>query len=221
MRIALAGLFMAAVVSTPVHALGDLTAFYNIQQECAQAGAVSFGAGGRWAACEVTRGRWASTLDFIDMYQAQYCLGGGDGKCERQALTLFGNRAYTPLAKVLIQRIDPAGTIYDDPVVVANEYGHILTLSAHLPDGSTDSKYYVWRTDHWLPIDASAWQADLAKRLPEGVAAQKIGPPDVNTMSAQAVLVRSGDSAGVADIELGMAKDRFALKRLSLAPAAR
>lgn len=34
-RVALAGLFMGAVVSTPVYARGDLTAFADVRPECA------------------------------------------------------------------------------------------------------------------------------------------------------------------------------------------
>lgn len=221
MRSVFAGLFMAAVVATPAYALGDLTAFSDLQQECAQAGGVSFGEGGRWANCQVTRGRWVSTIDFIDMYQAQYCLGGGEGKCQNQALTLYGNRAYTPIARVQVQRIDPAGTVYDDPLVIANEFGYILTVAAHLPDGSSDKSYYRWHTDHWTPIDARAWQVDLAKRLPEGVTAKRIDWPNADGMSVRASLSRSGEAAGVAEIELGVANERFALKKVSFAPVDR
>src|SRR5512133_776147 len=107
MRIAFAGLLIAAVVSSPVHAGGNVTKFEGVQEHCVQVGKIKFGAKARWANCSVTRGRWVATLDFIDMYQAQYCLGKVAGVCEQRAQVLFGNRAYTPKAKMMLQRIDP------------------------------------------------------------------------------------------------------------------
>ena len=225
MRCTVAGLLLALLVSTPVHAIGNMTALSVVQEDCAQVGDISFGENRRWADCQVTRGRWVATIDLIDMYQAQYCLGNGQATCNQRALLVFGNRAYTPNAQLLVQRIDPEGTRYDDPLVVTNEYGRILTISAHLPDGSTSGNYYFWQAGQWLPIDTQAWLKDLAKRLPAGVRARKEILPDVDTMSASVRLYRKGDedccaSAGVANVELGLAKRRFSLRKLNVSKTA-
>lgn len=220
MRIAFAGLLIAAAVSSPVHAGGNVTKFEGVQEHCAQAGKIKFGANAKWSDCRVTRGRWVATLDFIDMYQAQYCLGKSAGGCDRRALTLFGNRAYTPKAKVMLQRVDPAGTEYDDPLVIQTKYGDILTLSARLPDGNQSKSYYRWQSGRWKPVEARGWLRDLARQLPKGevIKAQAVWP-DVDSMSAQAKLYRTGGSAAsdqVAKVELSVAKDRFTVKKVTL-----
>lgn len=223
MRSVFAGLFLAMLVSMPVHAVGDLTALSMVQETCAQVGDISFGEQGRWADCRITRGRWVATIDLTDLYQAQYCLGGADGKCEQRALLIFGNRAYTPVARLLVQRIDSGASVYDDPVVVKNSLGRFMTLSAHLPDGASSSTHYQWQDGRWLPIDTKAWQRDLARQLPAGITARQGGVIDFDTdpMSAQARLYREGDadccpSAGVARMELGLASLRFGLKTLRI-----
>jgi hypothetical protein len=140
-----------------------------------------------------------ATLDFIDMYQAQYCLGKGAGECDQQAFTLFGNRAYTPNAKVMLQRIDPGATKYDDPVVIQTKYGDILALAAHLPDGSESKRYYRWQSGQWKPVKARGWLRDLAKHLPKGEVINAVaGWPNFDSMSAQATLYRAG-GAGTSD----------------------
>ena len=53
--------------------------FDGVQVQCVQIEGLQFGAGKRWPECSVTKGRWFATLDFQDMYQAQYCLGKGGG----------------------------------------------------------------------------------------------------------------------------------------------
>lgn len=164
MRFAFAALLFAIVVSLPAHARDDVTKFEGVQMHCVQAGKIKFGAKASWSDCSVTRGRWVATLDFIDMYQAQYCLGKVAGECDQRAFTLFGNRAYTPNAKVMVQRIDPAGTEYDDPLVVQTKYGDILTVSAHLPDGRKSESYYRWQSGHWKRVKAGAWLHELSKQ---------------------------------------------------------
>lgn len=215
-------LFAAFVFSGQVYAIGDMTALLDVQEECSQVGEISFGPGQRWANCQVTRGRWVSTIDLVDMYQAQYCLGSHPDNCERRALLLFGNRAYTPMAKLMLQRLDPAGTEYDDPLVIKNEYGRILTVSVRLPDGSRNKQYYLWQAGGWVPIDSQAWLNDLAKRLPAGSTADQVGLPEVDTMSAQATFFRPTRAAccankGVATIELGLRQGRFWLKKIVIA----
>lgn len=221
MRIAFAFLLLAAVVSSPAHARGDITKFEGVQEHCVQVGKIRFGANTKWPDCSVTKGRWFATLDFIDMYQAQYCLGKGDGECDRRALLVFGNRAYTPNAKVILQRIDPGAAKYDDPLLVQTKYGDILTLSASFPDGSVSKSYYRWRSGRWIEVEGRGWLRDLTKQLPKGetIKAQEVWP-DADAMSAQATLYGAGGSGAtdrVAKVELGIANDRFIVKKVALA----
>lgn len=223
MRIALAVSLLSAVVSLPVHAGSKMIKFEGVQENCVQAGKVKFGAGTKWSDCRVTRGRWVVTLDFIDMYQAQYCLGKSAGECDRRAFTLFGNRAYTPKAKVMLQRIDPAGTEYDDPLVIQTKYGDIMTLSARLPDGSHSKSYYRWQSGHWKSVEARGWLRELSRQLPKGETIKTEVWPDVDSMSAQAKLSRSGGADArdqVARIELGVVNDKFTVKKVTLAQTA-
>ena len=224
MRSAFAALFIAMLASTPVRATGDLAAMSVVQEDCAHVGDIAFGDQQRWAACRVTRGRWVATIDLVDLYQAQYCLGGAEGACEQRALMVFGNRAYTPVARLLVQRMDSGDSQYDDPQVVKNSLGRFMTLSAHLPDGASSSSHFLWQAGQWLPVDSDAWLGELAGKLPAGVTARQVGALDFNTdpVSAQAKLYRPGDadccpSAGVARVELGLASQRFSLKTVSIA----
>ena len=223
MRIALAAMLLAAVVASPAYAGGDVTKFDGVQEHCVQVGNIKFGAKARWSDCSVTRGRWVATLDYIDMYQAQYCLGKGNGECDKRALVLFGNRAYTPNARLILQRIDPGAAEYDDPQLVQTKYGDILTLSARFPDGSVSKSYYRWKSGSWKPVESRGWLRDLSRQLPKGEAIKAEVWPDADSMSAQATLHRDGGSGAgdrLADIELGIANDRFTLKKVTLAQKA-
>jgi hypothetical protein len=219
----LISLILTAIFSTPVYAGDDTAELSTIQYECAQVGDVSFGAGQAWSDCHVTKGRWVATIGLTDMYQAQYCLGNGKDACDQRALVLFGNRAYTPKAKLLVQRIDPSSTAYDDPIVILNEYGRILVIAAHYLDGGISNNYYLWQTDKWTLIDTKKWLDELSRQLPNGVSARKGGLPDVDTMSAQISLYRNTDgdccpSAGIANVQLGLFadKERLFLKSVTL-----
>jgi len=220
MRIAFVSLLLAAVVSSPVYARGDVTKFEGVQERCVQVGKIKFGANAKWSDCSVTKGRWFATLDILDLYQVQYCLGKGDGVCDQRAFLVFANRAYTPNAKVILQRFDPGAAEYDDPLVVQTKYGDILTLSARFPDASASKSYYRWHAGRWIPIDARAWLRDLAKQLPKGQTIKAGAWPDADSMSAQATLQSAGGSGAsdkVAEVELAIINDRFIVKKVTLA----
>ncbi len=104
--------------------------FEGVQYECRQVGGISFGANGRWADCHVTRGRWVATIDFLDIYQAQYCLGNTPESCEQTAQVIFANRAYTPDATVLLTRLDEAGTSYIDPLIVNSDNDSVMSMTS-------------------------------------------------------------------------------------------
>jgi len=219
MRIVLAVLLLGAVVSSPVHARGDVVKFEGVQERCVQVGKIKFGPNAKWADCSVSKGRWFATFDRIDFFQAQYCLGKGDGTCDQRAFLIFANRAYTPDAKVILQRFDPGAAEYEDPLVVQTRYGDLLAITARLPDGKANKSYYLWRSGGWKPVDARAWLRDLARQLPKGETVQSEAWPEIGSMSAQVQIAGAGGSGTdgkLAVVELGLAKDSFIVKKVTL-----
>ncbi|MEI7535910.1 MAG: hypothetical protein WCJ76_01795 [Comamonadaceae bacterium] len=209
------------VVSTAAQARDSDIKFDGVQENCVKAGNIKFGAASRWSECTVTKGRWFATLDFMDMYQAQYCLGKGGGECEQRALLVFSNRAYTPLAKLMLTRIDSGQAQYEDPLLVQTKFGNILTLRANLPDGSSSMSYYRWQKGRWMPLEARSWLADLSRQLPKGAKIKGTNWPDADSMSAQVALGNtSGDAANgkLAEVRLALVKDRFTIEKLTLVP---
>lgn len=214
-------LLLMAALSPSVHAADEVTGFDGVQVECAQVGGITFGPGGRWPSCHVTRGRWVGTIDFIDLYQAQYCLGKTGESCDQRAQVIFGNRAYTPEAKALLVRIDPGATAYDDPLIVISGDERVMSLSAHDPAGALSKSYYLWRSDHWMPMDAQGWQHGLAGKLPVGASVRQAAWPDLETMSARVNLFRENDAdccptGGLANVELGLVKETFAIRQVKV-----
>lgn len=214
-RIAFTSLLLAtAVISSPVHARSDVTKFEGVQEHCAQVGDIKFGAKARWSNCSVVKGRWFATFDIQDMFQVQYCLGKAEGVCDQKAFLVFANRAYTPKAKLILQRIDPGAAEYDDPLLVQTKYGDILTLSARFPDGSLSKSYYRWQSARWIPVDARGWLRELSKQLPKGVSANGNVWPDADTMSVRVPV--TGPGRAVAEVELAIAKEKFVVKKVQL-----
>lgn len=217
-------LLLTLLVLPPAYAAGDVTKFEGVQQECAQVGEITFGPGGRWAQCRVTRGRWLATMDFLDLYQAQYCLGKNAETCDQRALVIFGNRAYTPEAKALLIRIDDGQVEYADPLVVISGNESVMGLSVRKPGGELTKNYYLWRADQWVAMDAQGWLQDLTARLPSGMSVRQTAWPDLETMTAQVRLFRADDldccpSGGLASVELGVAQTMFMIKQVKVGPA--
>ena len=204
----------------------QIVPFEGVQHECRQVEGISFGANGHWANCHVTRGRWVATIDFLDIYQAQYCLGNTPERCEQRAQVIFANRAYTPDATVLLVRIDEAGTNYVDPLVVNSDNDSVMGITSHNAAGLAATQYFVWRADHWAPLDAKHWQDDLQDRLQakwqtdlkadlkvsllKSTSAREVSAvPDLETMSAKVQLYNTEDadccpSGGVATVLFGL-----------------
>ena len=187
MRIAITSLLLAMAAATPAYALDDLTAFPLLQEECAQMGDITFGDHGRWATCRVVKGRWFATIDFTDFYQAQYCLGKDGEQCEQMAQLVFANRAYTPVGQRMVQRIDPAGTQYHDPVIFVGDYGRILVLSGDAPGNAVSRSYYRWESSRWLPLEAQKWLTELPYQLSDASAMGKPAATDGAAVQAPAL----------------------------------
>lgn len=158
-------LLLLAVLSPAAHAKGNQVEFSQVQKECVRVGPITYGPGGRWASCRVTRGRWVATMDFMDLYQAQYCLGKKE-KCDQRALVIFSNRAYKPSAKALLVRVDSGDTEYDDPVVVSGPKGRFMVVTAHSPTGADAKSYYRWHNEQWVPV-AGIVAKELAAHFPD------------------------------------------------------
>lgn len=138
-------------------------AFDRIQSVCAKTGRLT-AAALAGSACRVTKGRWFSTIGLQDFYQAQYCLHdpAEPATCRQRALLLFVNRAYTPEARLTLERLDAAGTEYEDPQVFATPSGYLLALSATAaPGGAPQTRYYRWQNEAWTPIDPASGEAAL------------------------------------------------------------
>jgi hypothetical protein len=64
---------------------------------------------------------------------------------------------------------------------------------------------------------------DLSKQLPKWQSIKAGAWPDADSMSAQATLYSTGGSGAsdkVAEVELGLANDRFIVKKVTLVPKA-
>lgn len=213
-------LVVMVMASFRAHAAGDTIPFAGVQEECVQVGEITFGPNGRWANCHVTRGRWFATIDFLDLHQAQYCLGKNTNSCDQKALVIFANRAYTPDAKVLLIRIDEGTMEYDDPLVVISDNENVMSVSSHNAAGVVVKNYYLWRTDHWLPIEAQGWLPGVSAFLPVGTSVRSSPAlPDLETMSARVSVFREADadccpSGGMASVALGLAKEQFMVKQV-------
>lgn len=147
-----------------VRAAAGNAAFETIQSACVKTGKLTAVALAK-SACRVTKGRWFSTIGHDDFYQAQYCLHdpAEPGTCRRRALLLFANRAYTPDARLTLERLDAAETEYEDPQVFATPSGYVLALSAAVAPAPAKTDYYLWQGESWAPLDAASALAKLGR----------------------------------------------------------
>jgi hypothetical protein len=194
--------------------------FADLQSACVPTGGIHFGPGSRWPECQITKGRWFSTIGHLDLYQAQYCLGS-DAGCTRRALVIYVNRAYTAGARVLLQRNDPGGAEYDDPLVVASSAGTYMMLKVRIPRGEEQRHYYRWQGEGWRAVDARRWLRQLGRHLPPGTAPAAGIWPDLDTMSARVPLARRGDApccpgGGIAEVSLGLTPRAFTVKAVHI-----
>lgn len=153
----LAGSGVAAEVAAEVavKVASEVVKFADLQGACVAGGSLGPAA---LADCRMTRSRWVSTIGNLDFYQAQYCLGAG---CRQRALRIYSNRAYAAEAQILIERVDPAGTEYVDPLVIAGPDGPHLVVRWRSPGGGDERAVYRWQDARWQPVDARKWQGEI------------------------------------------------------------
>lgn len=194
-------------------------AFEAIQSACVTTGKSTSAALAR-SACHVTKGRWFSTIEHDDFYQAQYCLHdpANAATCRQRALLVFVNRAYTPDARLTLERIDAAGTEYEDPQVIVTPYGYVLVLSATRAGGAPQKSYYLWQQAQWQPIDTESWAAGLARQLPPGSRPGALPAVDFETLQGRLDVFTEGDAAccpgRVAEIRFELVGPRLAIAAL-------
>jgi hypothetical protein len=217
-------LFALLLTTGRAHAAGgSLAAFSRVLDECVEAGAIRIGPGHPFARCSVTSAQWVSTAGLTDFYRAEYCLGSEARPCARRAFNLFANRAYTPIARLVLQRLDPEGTRYEDPQVLKTEHGHVLALVARLPSGAVEQSFHRWDGKAWRPLDSRRWRNVLAQRLPPGHAVRGAPVVDPETLQARAAVYRKGDadccpSGGMVRVELGITRTAVTLQAVRLLP---
>lgn len=207
-----------AMIAAPAQAAAGTAPFPEVQETCVEAGAVKLGTHGRWSTCAVTKARWMATMDLIDQYQVQYCLSSGEPGCDHRAFLVFGNRAYTPHAQLLLQRIEPGTAQYEDPLIVKTAYGRLLAIAAVREDGERKVSYYRWTGRGWTSVEAKSWMRETAAKLPRGTRLPAGLAPDIDTMTAHGALQRDDGSATrqQALVELAVKSNRFVVKRVKV-----
>ncbi len=195
---------------------GKPVPFAKIQEKCVSIPGLEFGKGKAWRDCKLTRARFVVTIGLLDFYHAQYCMMRSPGKCDRQALVIFANRAYKEDAVPVLQRIDPPGTKYDDPLVTGSGSDNLLAVSATLPSGNTMQRaYYLWRDTKWNLLDDRQWKSAVQEKLPRGSRISEAGTPDPATLTVT-LSVSQPDRNDVQRLnaELGFAKGEFFVRNL-------
>lgn len=219
MQTLIALVFLA--IAAPAHGAAAAAPFPALQEKCVEVGVVTLGERGRWSHCAVTHARWMATVDLIDQYQVHYCLSRRAAGCERRALLVFGNRAYTPHAKLLILRMDPGSAEYEEPLLVKTEYGRLLALAVALPERRREIAYHVWRGGRWRPVDGQGWLRQLSAKLPRGLRPLPGTVwPDIDRMAAEVPLQReqSTEHGETAHVELALRNDRFVVRGVIVQP---
>lgn len=206
-------LLLSPLLAAPLHAAELEADFPKLQKACVQTPTIRFGAKARWANCEVTRGRWFVTLDFLDQYQTQYCLGKRGETCDKRALLIFANRAYTPKARLLLQQVDAGDTEYDDPLVVSTADAKLMRLTSRRPGSDDRHRYYQWQGTRWGELDSEAWQRELTRKLPAGSIIKTTMAPDLSSMSARVVVAGADTTEREIEVPLKLSAGRLVMAR--------
>ena len=197
--------------------------FNDIQEKCVRTVEANFGEDGRWKDCRLERAGFVATIGLQDFYFAEYCLIKSGSKCDRQAQLVFSNRAYRPEAVLRLQRIDAAGTRYENPLVTGDAGQDILVTTVKLPRAKmAERTYYTWAGRDWSLVDVQSWRSDLKKMLPEGVGTRLAAGalPDPVTLEMSVPLYREADrdccaSAGKAEVRFVVEGQRLAVAEVT------
>ncbi len=186
---------------------GKKVEFDRAQSECVQTEQIRFGKGQPWEDCRVTHTRFVSTIGLLDFYHAQYCLSSEGRSCAKRALVIFANRAYFKDATVVLARLDPAGTRYDDPMVTGQDMDNLLVIAARSPKASAPAyDYRYWSNAAWKPLPADAWKKAVAQRAGHGVKVQGGVQPDAESLSARVGMAGPDGRVRMARVTFGFRK---------------
>ena len=151
-------------------------------------------------------------------------MGKTPDSCEQTAQVIFANRAYTPDARVLLVRLDEAGTRYMDPLIVNSDDDSVMSMASRNTADIIATQYFVWRADRWVAIDAQHWLRDLQAKLPKGTSSRNLSAsPNLENMRAEVKLFNPQDadccpSGGVAKVAIGLETNQFIVKNLTIQP---
>lgn len=173
----------AMLATGSAHAAGNAVEFDRIQNECVQVAGLEYGQGRRWAACSLQRARFVATIGLYDMYEAEYCLGRSATRCDNVAQVMFSNRAYKAEAVPVLQRLDPAGTRYEDSLVVDSASPNLLAIGSRR-GSKIERRYYHWQANGWQPVAAGGWTGELSAHLPAGTRVLRAGTPEPTTLTS-------------------------------------
>jgi len=187
--------------------------------------------------CRVTEFGEFGAVDGQTYYYALYCLipnyTPDEGKCNdgsftagyyrQRGLAVFVGDSSSAGAGLLFERVssDIGTFIYLKPQIITTVDRTLLYLNVGF-DGTghyNASEYFMREGGAWTPVESEEWLKDLVRRLPAGLEIWKGVWPDLQTMTAEAGLYRSGDanccpSGGTARIGLAIQSRRFILKSL-------
>ena len=193
----------------------DKVEFAQVQTECVQTGATSFGPQQPWQACTLVHSGFVATIGLQDFFYADYCLIRKGDVCARQAQVLFRNRAYRPEAFLDLARLDPPGTRYESPVLIGSATENVLSTAVLLPGKSQKQRrYFRYAQERWIPIDGTAWLQALRARLPAGLSVRvraQDALPDPRSMMLSLPLYRGTKRGGSVDIRLDIEAGQLAL----------
>jgi hypothetical protein len=132
-------------------------------------------------------------------------------------IVIFERPSAGTLRPILISGDDPAFW-YDEPGILRAGGRIVLHLPANESGTGNFNRelLYAWANDAWHDVDVTAWQDELAHRLPKGLVILKGVYPDYEKMAAETPVWRQQDGptcaeGGRARIELQWRDDRIAV----------
>jgi hypothetical protein len=237
--VAVAAAALGAVIATPVAAVAGgepipagLAPVYESLPDALDHACIALAATVPTTAshCRITDTRAVATLGGETVRYALYCLDeapADPAHCETSGIALFSTDAATGRARRWHLSSNDAGNQYAAPSLVRSAGRVLLNVPVSVPGTGAynASELFVHEGGHWLRVDSTSWEQDLARRLPKGLAAWKGIWPDLRTLTARTGLYRAKDanccpSGGEASMQLALKGTRLTLERVSVSPRA-
>jgi hypothetical protein len=157
-----------------------------------------------------------------DFFYARYTFKSADpADLPYPRVVIFEKASSAMLRPILISGADPAFD-YRKPTIVRGGGRLVLHIPAYEPGTGNFNResVYLWAGDGWRDADVKSWLADLARRLPKGLAVWKGVYPDYAAMKAETPLWREKNdpnccpTGGRAKIDLEWRGNRIAARAL-------